>query len=200
VGTIANVTAASTTITMNGNYSIVANFAAIPPTPSQCVETAPATGIACFTPSHGAIQNLQAVPAPSSPPPGVHLPHGMFTFTITGLSPRQSVTLTVEFPDPIPTRWVWWKYHDGEWSHLRIGRTTDPRIITVTLTDGGDGDFDDIPGQITDPGGPGDPEASGTVGWETYPVSKVRVLLPWIALLAAIIVSMGISLLRRRYS
>ena len=31
VGTVANVNAASTTITMNGNYSITANFAALPP-------------------------------------------------------------------------------------------------------------------------------------------------------------------------
>jgi uncharacterized repeat protein (TIGR02543 family) len=31
VGTVANVTAAATTVTMNGNYSIVANFAVVPP-------------------------------------------------------------------------------------------------------------------------------------------------------------------------
>ena len=31
MSTVANVTAASTTITMSGNYSIAANFAVIPP-------------------------------------------------------------------------------------------------------------------------------------------------------------------------
>jgi hypothetical protein len=38
---------------------------------------------------------------------------------------------------------------------------------------------------------PGDP-----IGWETYPISKVRVLLPWIALAAA--VAAGIAILARR--
>jgi hypothetical protein len=40
----------------------------------------------------------------------------------------------------------------------------------------------------------GDP----TVGWETYPISKVRVLLPWIALGAVIIVGASLLVLRRR--
>jgi len=37
-----------------------------------------------------------------------------------------------------------------------------------------------------------------TVGWETYPVNKMRVLLPWIALLAAIIAGASLLMLRRR--
>jgi hypothetical protein len=37
-----------------------------------------------------------------------------------------------------------------------------------------------------------------TVGWETYPVNKMRVLLPWIALLAAIIAGASLLVLRRR--
>lgn len=40
---------------------------------------------------------------------------------------------------------------------------------------------------------PGDP-----IGWETYPISKFRVLLPWIALGAAIIVGASLLVLRRR--
>jgi len=45
----------------------------------------------------------------------------------------------------------------------------------------------------------GDPlGGGGAVGWETYPISKVRVLLPWIALLAAIGVGGSLLLLRRR--
>jgi len=165
---------------------------------SQSVETATGTGTTYFTSSNGSIEDLQAVPAPAPPPHGVHLPHGMFTFEITGLTPGQSVTLTVEFPDPIPTHWVWWKYHNNTWSQVPITRTTDPRIITFTLTDGVyPGDEDDIPGQITDQGGPGSP---GSVGWEAYSANKVRVMLPWIALIAAIITGMSIPMLRRRYS
>jgi uncharacterized repeat protein (TIGR01451 family) len=37
-----------------------------------------------------------------------------------------------------------------------------------------------------------------TVGWETYPINKVRVLLPWIGLLGAIIAGASLLVLRRR--
>jgi hypothetical protein len=162
----------------------------------QCTATSTGTGTACLTASNGTIEDLQAVPAPSPLPHGVRLPHGMFTFKITGLTPGQSVTFTAEFPDPIPTHWVWWKYHNNTWSRVPITRTTDPRIITFTLTDNvPPGDEDSILGQITDQGGPGEP---GAVGWETYPVSKVRVLLPWIALFAAIAAGVSLLVLRRR--
>jgi len=38
----------------------------------------------------------------------------------------------------------------------------------------------------------------GPVGWQTYPINKVRVLLPWIALPAALIVAASLLLVRRR--
>jgi len=195
--TFGNATAAATSFTMpSSNVTVTVNFVAIPPVRSECVETATATGTACLTPSHGTIEDLQAVPAPTPLPHGVRLPHGMFTFKVTGLTPGQSVTLTAEFPDPIPTHWVWWKYHDNAWSRVPIGRTTNPRIITFTLTDNvPPGDEDSILGQITDQGGPGDP---GAVGWETYPIDKMRVLLPWIALLSAAVAGAGVLALRRR--
>jgi hypothetical protein len=37
-----------------------------------------------------------------------------------------------------------------------------------------------------------------TVGWETYPINKVRVLLPWIGLLGAIVAGASLLVLRRR--
>jgi hypothetical protein len=161
----------------------------------KSVTTATGTGDACLTTSDGTVENLQAVPAPTPLPRGVQFPHGMFTFEITGLAPGQSVTLTVEFPDPIPPRWVWWKYHNATWSRIPITRTADPRVIEFMLTDGVyPGDEDSIAGQITDQGGPGSP---GSVGWESHPVSKVRVLLPWMALLVAIIAG-ALTFVRRR--
>jgi len=38
----------------------------------------------------------------------------------------------------------------------------------------------------------------GAVGWETYPINKMRVLLPWIALLSAVVTGAGLVVLRRR--
>jgi hypothetical protein len=43
----------------------------------------------------------------------------------------------------------------------------------------------------------GDPPGRA-VGWETRPINKVRVLLPWIALIAAIIAGATLLVLRRR--
>ena len=43
-----------------------------------------------------------------------------------------------------------------------------------------------------------DPILGGPVGWDTYPISKVRVLLPWIALGAAIIAGGSLLVVRRR--
>lgn len=39
---------------------------------------------------------------------------------------------------------------------------------------------------------------SNPVGWETYPISKARVLAPWIALFAAIMAGVSLLVLRRR--
>jgi hypothetical protein len=63
--------------------------------------------------------------------------------------------------------------------------------LTVTTVNG----CTDVGGiSVTvDPYGP-----SGPVGWETRPISKLRVLLPWIALVAAIIGGVSLLVLRRR--
>gem|GEM_PF-848196 len=71
VGTIANVNAASTTITMNGNYSITANFAAIPPGQYSLTVSSGAGGSVTtpgegtFTYVSGTVVDLVATPAGS---------------------------------------------------------------------------------------------------------------------------------------
>jgi hypothetical protein len=69
VGTIGNVTAASTTITMNGNYSITANFAVMPPG-QYSLTISSSTGGSVTTPGEGTfgygsgmVVNLVATPA-----------------------------------------------------------------------------------------------------------------------------------------
>ena len=83
----------------------------------------------------------------------------------------------------------------GAWRSIPVDIIA-PNIITITLTDGVyPGDADSVPGQITDPGGPA--HLASVVGWGTYPISKMSVLLPWIALLAAIVAGVSLLVLRR---
>jgi len=163
------------------------------------VETATGTGTAWFTSSNGMTEDLEALCAiPPGAPAGVTFPHGLFSFTVKGLELGQEVTMTIEVPQPVPKGTKWWKYHNGLWDSVDIGSDNGDNIITITLKDGGTGDFDDLPRQITDPGGPGNP--GGSVGWETHPISKSRVLLPWIALFSALIAGATLLALRRRRS
>jgi len=119
----------------------------------------------------------------------------MFNFTICCLT-GPTATLGITFPDPIPVGYKWWKYVAGSWYSLPIGDDDGDNFITVTLRDNVlPDDEDTVLGQITDQGGPG---PGGAVGWETYPVSKVRVFLPWIALFAAIAAGTSLFVLRRR--
>ena len=162
-------------------------------TPAESVETATGTGTAFFTPSDGIIEDLQAVPPHSLP--SVLFPHGMFDFRITGLTPGQTVTLTIEFPSPLPIGTLWWKYDSGRWYALPNESDNGDNIMVISLTDGGVHDLDDVPGQITDPGGAGNPM---TVGWEGFPANKVGVVWPWIALVAAAAAARLLLLRRRR--
>lgn len=157
------------------------------------VTTSTATGTASFATSEGNVLGLTAVAPPATPP--VALPHGMFNFTICCLT-GPTATLGMTFPQPIPVGYKWWKYVGGSWYSLPIGSDDGDNYITVTLRDNVlPDDEDTVPGQITDQGGPGEP---GAVGWGTYPISRTRILLPWIALLAAIMAGASLLVIRRR--
>jgi hypothetical protein len=157
------------------------------------VATSTGKGPASFSPDDGSVVSLTAVPPPATPP--VTLPYGMFNFTICCFT-GSTVTLNVTLPGSVPVGTKWYKYNGGAWDPLPIGDDDGDNFITVTLTDGDPiEDEDSILGQITDQGGPGYP---GAVGWETYPVNKIHVLLPWITLLAAIAAGARLLILRRR--
>lgn len=157
-----------------------------------CVATSTGTGAACFSSSAGSIDALTAVATPSGAP--VQFPYGMFSFKVTGLSAGQTVTLNVTLPGPVPVGTKWYKYNGGAWDPMDIGSDNGDNFITVTLQEGVLPDDEDTdPNQITDQGGPG----YGAVGWETYPVSKVRVLLPWIALAVVLVGGTGWYVRRR---
>jgi len=163
-----------------------------PYTPQKSV-TPTTGGTAYFDPDQGSIEALAGVAAPVPRP--VVLPYGLFSFQVCCIPSGGTVTLTVTLPGPVPKGSKWWKYQGGSWYSLPIGSDDGDNIITVTLTDNGSGDEDPTPGLIMDDGGPGTP---GAVGWETYPTDKVRVLLPWILLGAAIAVGASLLVLRRR--
>jgi len=118
---------------------------------------APTTGgTAYFSADNGNIVGLHATPTPPSPP--ATLPYGMFEIQVCCIPSGSTVTLNITLPGPVPVGTKWWKYHSGLWYSLPIGSDNGDNIITVTLTDGVfPGDEDSIPGQITDPGGPGIP-------------------------------------------
>jgi hypothetical protein len=157
-----------------------------------CVRTATGTGDVCFTPSHGTIEGLKALPPHSLP--SVLFPHGMFDFKITGLTPGQTVMLTIEFPSPLLIGTLWWKYDNGRWYALPNESDNGDHIMVISLSDGGVHDLDGVSGQIADPGGPGN---AMTVGWEVSPVSKAAVMVAWIVLLA-VVSGAGLLMLKRR--
>jgi hypothetical protein len=129
---------------------------------SQSVPTATGTGNAVFTTSAGVITNLNAVSegtlATAGKPANVVFPHGLFSFTITGLSSGQTVTVDIVLPSNVPVGSQYWKYQNDIWSStpIPIGSDNGDNVISITLTDGGIGDSDGVAnGVIVDPGGIG---------------------------------------------
>ena len=124
------------------------------------VESATGTGNVSFVTDAGTIEDLAALSESDLPEenPGADFPHGLFSFNITGLSNGETVNVTINFPEDIPTTAEYWKYNtsSGEWYQIPIGSNDGDHIITITLQDGGIGDNDGATnGIISDPGGPG---------------------------------------------
>jgi hypothetical protein len=141
VGTIANVNAASTTIIMNGNYSITANFAVIPPGQYTLTMAAnPVTGgtttpIGITPRANGTVVNIQAVAAAGyrfvnwTAVPGVTF--GNATAAATNFTmPSNNVTVTANFESdsvpPVP----WNVYNLTMVKNPVAGGTTTPAGIT----------------------------------------------------------------------
>ena len=126
-----------------------------------CVETATGTGIACFVTDSGTIEDLVAVhesTLPEEGKPELVFPHGFFSFNVTGLTPNQTVEVTLTLPDIVPVGTEYWKYHasEGGWIQIPMDSDDGDNILTITLVDGGLGDDDcTANGVIVDQGGPG---------------------------------------------
>ena len=173
---------------------------------SSSVPTATGTGTATFTIDNGNLTSLNAIDENDLTCPAranLEFPHGFFSFTITELTPGQTVIVTIELPSDMPTTTQYWKCHDGVWVDVTslLGFNHGGRVLTLTFTDGELGDDDgEANGTIVDDGGPGNPPSlppSG-VGGEAYPVNKLGILAPWIVLVVLLIGGIGWFILRHR--
>ena len=173
--------------------------------PTKSTGTATGTGTASFSPDSGALEGLTPVAEDTLPPedkPDLDFPHGFFSFNIVGLTPGQTVVVTITLPDDVPEGTEYWKYHEPEgWIDVTslLGDNDGDEVLTLTLTDGSLGDDDGVAnGTIVDQGGPGNPPPPPPpVGGEAYPVNKLEILAPWIAMGMGVIAG-AIILMRRR--
>lgn len=89
--------------------------------------------------------------------PAVEMPYGLFSFRIDGLSEGENVEITFYFPYDIPSDAIWYKYNSSDGTILDYSDNIviDGNIVTVTVTDGGTGDEDNIEnGTVIEPSGP----------------------------------------------
>jgi len=95
-------------------------------------------------------------------PTGISFPYGFFSFTIDVPNPGDSAVLTITYPTNMPTTTQYWQVADGTWTDISafLGSNDGDNVLTLTITDGGDGDADVVDdGIITVPAGgpsPGD--------------------------------------------
>ena len=142
-------------------------------TPPQ-VLTSTGTGNAAISSSSGKIESFSAIDESTLPvagrPTDVSFPDGLFSFTITDISPGETVTVSLEFPSSVSLGSQYWKCHIGatlEWFSMPIGCDDADNIITFSVTDGGLGDADGVAnGEIVDPGGIGIFVASSECAWD----------------------------------
>ena len=103
-------------------------------------------------------------------------------------------SLTIEFCQDITPDTVIYYWDGTSWKRAS-DQHYDPvsGCIVVTVTVNTHPSLQDLTGLPLTPGNPPAP-----VGGETYPMNKLAILAPWIALIAAIIVGASLVVLRRR--
>jgi len=123
------------------------------------VATATGTGTASFSTLNGYITDLTALDESEldCPPNGeLAFPHGLFSFTISGITPGSPVTVAIILSSDMPTDTEYWKCINGQWVDCTslLGSNDGDSVLTLTITDGGLGDRDGVAnGEISDPGG-----------------------------------------------
>jgi len=141
------------------------------------VATATGGGTAYFSVLSGYFTNLTAQneSALACPPrEDLSFPHGLFSFTVTGITPGSSVTVVIILPANVPANSQYWKCINGQWVDCTslLGSNDGDSVLTLTIKDGGLGDADGrANGSITDPGGP-------ALAVTTPPAAQIAVRTP----------------------
>jgi uncharacterized repeat protein (TIGR01451 family) len=138
-------------------------------TANDC-STSTGSGLATLHTSAGYFSAAAGVGIPCPNPPALDFPHGFLNFTIEGLAPGETAVVTIILPGNMPTTTQYWKCGPtvanpaDHWYQIPMGDNDGDDVVTITITDGGDGD-DDLAanGTITEPGGPGQPLFTLTV-------------------------------------
>lgn len=101
-------------------------------------------------------QTLASLNAPPLPP-GLTAPHGVVSLQLSGGTHGSAATVVLTYPQALPPGTRYYKYGptaSPDWYEF-TGAVINGNTITLTLTDGGNGDADgSANGFITDPGGP----------------------------------------------
>jgi hypothetical protein len=120
-------------------------------------------GAACTfnpTPQYIPVSGHVRSPPAGSAPGGITFPHGLFDFTTTSCTAASTITMTVTYPNSLPTTTQYWKYGptptDPTPHWYILPASIAGNTATFTITDGQLGD-DDLAanGTIVDQGGPG---------------------------------------------
>jgi hypothetical protein len=145
----------------------------------------------------GFISTVGHAKSPPSLPPGYTFPHGLFDFVLTGGVAGSAATVTLTFPSALPAGTVYWKYgptasdNTPHWYQF-AGAVIAGNTITLTITDGADGDDDMAAnGVILDVGGAGVGLGGG--------VESIPTLSEWaMILLCSLIALFGLAQARRQ--
>lgn len=122
--------------------------------------------------SAGALANVETLAAddpavPQTGKPAMEFPYETVKFDITGLTPGQTVTVTMEFPEDLRFDAKYYKIDTANgWHEIPFGDNDWDSVITLTLTDGDpDTDADGQKnGIISDPGAVAVAESSSSGG------------------------------------
>lgn len=153
---------------------------------TACPNTDNVSGAATGGSTDTTVYVAEYVDNPSGAGPGFHGSGCFFDVHVSGTLPTQ---LVIEANCPgSALRWfdgtVWQDVEPVEYINGTVRATLNNSTSTPLISD------------LT-----GTPFGLGTlsvVGWETHPINKLGVLLPWIALLAAIVAGASLLVLRRR--